>query len=456
MKNITAKIYKLLDFVFYSSRKRVVPSNSKATTSNPSNPTSTQKITQYLNDPSTPSLTHTEAPRAQMSNFKINVQGYTQPSGKPINSVEWLPENCYANIVNLLTNLKDHLVGKNWAATMTLGVIPRAGNTMNAYYDRSNLKFFYFDHRGKHVETASSADIVCHECGHGILDGLRPDFWNVASIEIPAFHESFGDLMALHAALFYDEVLNIADLNNTTFLSKIGDEFGLAIGTSLGLRDINNNLSYIAPSKLPNQPTVGFPVSTECHDFSRVWSGIYFSILKGMHKQNGETKEGLIISRNYLLEIFMESVKTCPVVASFYSALAKCMVAADAKRGGKYKNLLNSIFVSKNLISANVKMLSTDSGDQKMEVSKNTKMVSLKDLKLDSVLAQSLDDVKILIPSDDVTFDGEIHELSTSEEAINQASVFVDSLIKNGEIGKSWIVNSDNVLERNHISCKHK
>ena len=454
MKSITNKICKLLDFVFYSSRNRVKP-NSKVTTSAPI-PGPVKQITQYLNDPSTPNFTHTEAPRTQMDNFKISVQGYNGPSGKPVGSVEWLPENCYANLVNLLTNLKKYLAGKNWSAIMTLSVLPRAGNTMNAYYDRSSLRFFYFDNRGKHVETSSSADIINHECGHGILDALRPDFWNVASIEIPAFHEAFGDIMALHGALFYDEILNVADLNNTTFLSKIGDEFGLAIGSSLGLRDLNNNLSYVSPSKLPSQPTVGFPVSTECHDFSRVWSGIYFSILKGMHKQNGGTKEGLIASRDYLLEIFMESVKTCPVVTSFYSALAKCMITADATRGGKYKNLLNSIFVSKNLIKADIKMLSVDSGETKMEVSKNTKMVSLKDLKLESVLAQSLDDVKILIPSDDVTFDGEIHEMSTNEDAINQASIFVDSLIKNGEIGKSWVVNSDNVLERNHISCKCK
>ena len=52
------------------------------------------------------------------------------------------------------------------------------------------------------VFTCRSFDIVSHETGHAVLDGLRPN-WLLASAppQTGGLHESFGDLTAIFLAL---------------------------------------------------------------------------------------------------------------------------------------------------------------------------------------------------------------------------------------------------------------
>jgi hypothetical protein len=42
---------------------------------------------------------------------------------------------------------------------------------------------------------------VCHELGHALLDSFKPQLFDAASIEVAAFHESFGDMSAILSAL---------------------------------------------------------------------------------------------------------------------------------------------------------------------------------------------------------------------------------------------------------------
>ncbi len=58
-------------------------------------------------------------------------------------------------------------------------VVPHAGYGRNAFYDRTSksLQFYYFDHEGERVYTCLSTDIINHEFGHAVLDGIRPDFF---------------------------------------------------------------------------------------------------------------------------------------------------------------------------------------------------------------------------------------------------------------------------------------
>ncbi len=54
-------------------------------------------------------------------------------------------------------------------------VVPHAGYGKNAYYDRQSksLQFYYFDKEGGgQVFTCLSTDIVHHEFGHAVLDGI--------------------------------------------------------------------------------------------------------------------------------------------------------------------------------------------------------------------------------------------------------------------------------------------
>ena len=55
-------------------------------------------------------------------------------------------------------------------------VVPHAGYGENAYYDRDSksLQFYYCGSDDTPVYTCLSADIVHHEFGHAVLDGIRP------------------------------------------------------------------------------------------------------------------------------------------------------------------------------------------------------------------------------------------------------------------------------------------
>ena len=52
----------------------------------------------------------------------------------------------------------------------------------------------------KSTWSGASTDVVAHESGHALLDQSRPDLWDSSYPETNAFHEAFGDCMALLTA----------------------------------------------------------------------------------------------------------------------------------------------------------------------------------------------------------------------------------------------------------------
>ena len=70
-----------------------------------------------------------------------------------------------------------------WAATSRLSLQARAGKDINAYYDRSSLKFFYFPDKktNKTIYACDSRTVVAHEFGHA-LPGMA-SYGNRRSLE---------------------------------------------------------------------------------------------------------------------------------------------------------------------------------------------------------------------------------------------------------------------------------
>jgi hypothetical protein len=81
-----------------------------------------------------------------------------------------------------------------------LELSPNDGQDLNAYYDGRGLRFFEYTTGAKTTYSGASTDVVAHECGHALLDQLRPDLWSSSYIETGAFHEAFGDCTALLTA----------------------------------------------------------------------------------------------------------------------------------------------------------------------------------------------------------------------------------------------------------------
>jgi len=150
-------------------------------------------------------------------------------------------------------------------------------NVMNAYYSRSQacLKFGDFIPSGEseRVYTCRSFDIVSHETGHAVLDGLKPHWLEADNPpQTGGLHEAFGDLTAIFLALSQldqcDAVVaqTKAHLHDKTFLADIAEQFGLALGSTTGLRNADNDLTLSQ-------------AGTEVHAISQVFTGAIYDIL---------------------------------------------------------------------------------------------------------------------------------------------------------------------------------
>ena len=241
-----------------------------------------------------------------------------------------------------------------------LDVYPHAGVTMNAYYSRTNkcLKFFYFTPPGSPTPpltyTCRSLDIVAHETGHAILDGLKPG-WLLSSNppQTGGLHESFGDLMALFTTLSQLDQVEAciaqtkANLHDTTFLSALAEQFGNALGRSSGLRNADNNL------KLSE-------VGTEVHAISQVFTGGVYDVLADWFALNRDISRRddavtLLETSQYLLSVLLRAIQAAPATAATFADVVnqmRAIVVADGKPASFRASITNN-FALREVVAAN-------------------------------------------------------------------------------------------------------
>ncbi|MGY4366707.1 hypothetical protein ACVW1A_002772 [Bradyrhizobium sp. LB1.3] len=155
-------------------------------------------------------------------------------------------------------------------------VVPHAGYGQNAFYDRQSksLQFYYFDGAGGAVYTCLSTDIINHEFGHAVLDGIRPYFIEAINPQTAAFHEFMGDLTAILIAFRNNDFRNYlveasgGDLGKDTKLNRLAEEFGKAVSDKPYLRTARNKekLSTLRDEQRP-------------HLLSQVLTGAMFDII---------------------------------------------------------------------------------------------------------------------------------------------------------------------------------
>jgi hypothetical protein len=160
-------------------------------------------------------------------------------------------------------------------------VIPRAGQMENAFYQRDthSLQFFYFPGpKNEIVYTSLARDIVAHETGHAILDGIAPHLWNAITPQSLALHEAIGDLSALLLSIESNELRKAVlektqgSIKESTHFSALAEEFGMARGSGAlrSLFDENLTLRQVERS--------------DPHDLCRVLTAALYSVLVKMHE----------------------------------------------------------------------------------------------------------------------------------------------------------------------------
>jgi hypothetical protein len=225
--------------------------------------------------------------------------------------------------------------------TTPISVAPRHSNMMNAFYMRSSklLAFGFFPKPGTPVPqpiiyTCRSLDIVSHECGHAILDGLKPQWLTSgATPQTGALHEAFGDLTAIFLALSQlDQVEAIvaqtkSNLHDKTFLADMAEEFGLALGRPNGLRNADNDL------KLSE-------VGTEVHSLSQVFTGAIYDVLADIFafERKAVVDDAVTLHQRaaYLLSLLLRGIMQAPASNATFTDVANKMLTtatADAVSG---------------------------------------------------------------------------------------------------------------------------
>lgn len=253
-----------------------------------------------------------------------------------------------------------------WSSASPFPVYLVAAQALNAIYRRQDGLLFYSDTvKGIDIYTCESADIVCHELGHAILDAVKPQLYDAASKEVAAFHEAFGDVSAILCAFqlprLRGQVLEETkgQLNTSSRLSRLAEQLGWAKRqTSPGsadddcLRNAVNRFFWRNPAELPPTAPANL-LSWEAHSFSRVFTGAFLDALNGMLQAEGGANDAnlLSVSRN-MGRLLIDAVYAADIKQQYYSQVAATMIQADAARfNGKYKAALTAAFVKRGLLS---------------------------------------------------------------------------------------------------------
>jgi hypothetical protein len=244
--------------------------------------------------------------------------------------------------------------------TTPLNVFHKAGNTMNAFYSRGEraLKFFFFNKPGdpptaSPILTCRSLDIVAHETGHAVLDGLKPGWFGAGnSPQTGALHESFGDLTAIFLTLSQmDQVEAViaqtkANLHDKSFLSDLAEQFGLALGRPNGLRNADNDLTLSQ-------------VSNEVHDLSQVFTGAIYDILADIFRFEQKTSikddaATLYDTAQYVCSLVLRAIIAAPNVGAAFADIANKMlnVALADGKPAQYRNFIRNRFTVRGVVLA--------------------------------------------------------------------------------------------------------
>ena len=272
---------------------------------------------------------------------KWDVETKTFVGADDSSSVIFHQVNVWAIIQNIITFFEDPFVmGRPipWAFNGNrIIVLPHAGAFANAFYNRMGkcMAFGYFVCNDAPVYTCLSHDIVAHETGHAILDGIRPHYLDFSSVQTAAFHEFIADLTAILSVLRTNSVRRaVADISqgnlfDAKVISGLAEEFAIKESEN---RYGAANKQYLRNAE--NQTTIKeVEKCWDPYDYSEVLTGAIFHILADittlrMEKEKETSKEALWKATQHVTRLAFRALDYCPPVdiqfADYVQALSPC------------------------------------------------------------------------------------------------------------------------------------
>jgi hypothetical protein len=265
------------------------------------------------------------------------LQGLSQP-GTPA----FLFWQCRQAAISAMKAWESHAgILSSWFAARRIHLVQNAVAELgespqpNAFYDRNSFQFFEFTGGGKTTFSGESTDVVAHEIGHGLLDAIRPDLWDTPFLEVNAFHEAFGDCIALLTALADTKTRQafLSRRNNQNFLETTAEDLSDAIRrvapnhNAAAPRKALNTLEWQLPSTLPNNGGPGVLIN-ESHSFAQIFSGCFYDLIRNLLGGSpGQTD--LRRAVRTAGRLLITGARNAPESTRFFQAVGRAMSLAD-------------------------------------------------------------------------------------------------------------------------------
>lgn len=296
---------------------------------------------------------------------------YVFPAGDP----RAAKTSAFATVAGTVAEFGKRFGDFNWQfKDQHLGVHGDGGKFLNAFYKRENQAVVFYHHPDPVLKTTvysgGSGDVGSHESGHAILDGIRPQYFDCVTPEPRAFHESFGDCLAMHVALLNPQVLDMVmqqtggDLSKPNAVAYIAEELGQAVNHTGGntggeyLRNANNQLKWSDPSKLEDEKGGPDKVGWGRHSFGRVWTGAHFDFLKGVvaekQKEGLDPRAAIVAANEEVFQRLADMLKEAPQGDFTYKDMAHALLKSEDKNhGNKYGQLIKDVFTNRQILPEN-------------------------------------------------------------------------------------------------------
>lgn len=246
-------------------------------------------------------------------------------------------------------------------AVVQLGAEP----TPNAFYNRASFQFFQSTAKNKTTFSGESTDVVAHEVGHGLLDAIRPQLIESPLLEVGAFHEAFGDCVALVTALLDTKSRTAVrpSISSKNFLETTAEDLSDAIRriqathNAAEPRHARNKMKWVLPTTLPSNGGPGALINEE-HSFGQIFSGSFYDLivlLAGSSPSLSAIRTATIKATRLLVA----AAAAAPIGARFFQAIGRAMVMTDdATNGGANREMIKTAFAGHGVLLGTAALMS--------------------------------------------------------------------------------------------------
>ncbi|MEA3011439.1 MAG: hypothetical protein QOJ91_3131 [Sphingomonadales bacterium] len=256
-----------------------------------------------------------------------------------LNFVAWQSREAAFRTLDVFESICGPLPGwQGKPALKSMQLIPNFAVELNAYYTRQAIQFYEFPIGQQILYSGASSDVVAHETGHAILDSIRPQLWGVSMIEAEAFHEGFGDVVAIMYALSDQQTrqqLLGGVLNQANFVEGTAEALSDGVRRALGPnhnaakpRRARNTFLWVLPQTLPANGGPGVLIN-EAHSLGQIVSGVYYDLIRNIFAAGAASEANLWTACQKATLLAARAAAQVPIVPRLFLAWGRTMLLID-------------------------------------------------------------------------------------------------------------------------------